>query len=95
MKTSSILAIVACVLLVSLIAVSMNVGPATAQETPVINGFGAPAIVAPQASSPRYQISAYGSQNASGCYVVDRATGKMWHFFNNGNQVKKLSSLPE
>jgi hypothetical protein len=30
----------------------------------------------------RFQVSAYGSANGHGCYVVDTATGQTWHIAN-------------
>ena len=30
----------------------------------------------------RFQVSAYGSTNGHGCYVVDTATGQTWHIAN-------------
>ena len=45
---------------------------------------------APQPSTPRYQISAWGHGNqigagSRGCYIVDTVTGELWHVAQDGS----------
>ncbi len=41
-----------------------------------------PAAVSASPLPGRFQVSAYGSASGHGCYVVDTATGQMWHIAN-------------
>ena len=48
------------------------------------------AAPAPQPSTPRFQISAWGHGNqigagSRGCYIVDTVTGEMWHVAQDGS----------
>lgn len=71
--------------------------PANAEEAP-------PFVVEPMPSTPpvpgannaaslvgRYQVSAYGTSNGHGCYIVDTMTGKTWHT-TNGQRPEIVAS---
>jgi hypothetical protein len=43
----------------------------------------------------RYQISAWGTSNAHGAYVVDTATGEVWYSLYNGVPKRVGSVAPQ
>ena len=43
---------------------------------PARNAVSSPGVLG------RYQVSAYGSPNGHGCYIVDTMTGRTWHVSN-------------
>ena len=58
-------------------------GPSLGME-----GLGAPMVEPTSGAAPaagllgRFQVSAYGSPNGHGCYIVDTMTGRTWHVAN-------------
>jgi len=42
------------------------------------------------APMPHYAISAYGTSNASGCYIIDTTTGETWHADTYSERTKKV-----
>ena len=50
-------------------------------------------ITAPDAGKTvsRLQVSAYGAGNLHGCYVVDTATGELWHSDQAQPELKRVS----
>lgn len=62
--------------------------------------FGNPAVAqtGSAASAGRYQISAYAGSTkdglAHGCYVLDTATGQVWHTRLGGEAEKVSGKLP-
>ena len=54
---------------------------------------------APAVNPPRYQVSAYGmgaggiQGSMRGCYVVDTATGELWHVAADGPAKKLVNKM--
>jgi hypothetical protein len=71
-----------------LMIVSVSLGAALVAQT---TGGGS--------SAGRYQISAYGTPTGGGgfhhgCYVLDTATGQVWHVLAGGVPEKVADKLP-
>jgi hypothetical protein len=59
--------------------------PASAQPVPPT------AVTAP---ANRFQVSAYSSPEERGCYVIDTATGALWHVASGVRPAKLADRMP-
>jgi hypothetical protein len=76
---ASKLLIVAVTILITLVAVELW---GEQSDTPTLI----------QPAQFRYQVSAWGTQLSSGAYIIDTATGEVWHS-SNGGPPKRIGSV--